>query len=575
MAEVFGNHNEYINGIDVKGDKIPDGFNENQIKNKAKQYIENRIQSGISKENLDQLLKEIKQLLERQDIERLDLMKELRQKEIGESRENIGKEALIQEAKTMIYEKLGINENQSKNSKIENFLKGIVDELVIGNYELAIEIYNTNGAVIIDSLKQLATWEGLKKMAESLGETIWNLFDGNAYEKGKSVAQLGLIGTGVGLGVTIGKKGLKLGMKELAKLRSHKENIIASSEVKGVVKETSKKVDEIVPKKQLDFNKMLVEDIAKLGDKERLEAGSFYLKGKKFTPEQQKAILEAHNIGLPNKDGKFDIGDLRKKYIMLEKAGFNDNEIRALMEKGVCGKDKLPSLNSLYSHPKYSFLEKYKEILGENLNINDIVGEGTQAIILRHPTNEKLVIKIAKPGEVDDIMKEFHNHQLFHEKVKELKRQGLIDDKIKIPYVIGGEKSGYFFMEKVDGQSLYSKTLIDRFSHKLSPEEIEQIGKLDDKQVREFLKKNFKETDSYLDQIIEDYSVDKLSELLGNTYKIRRETGKTGGTPLDNAIKTLGKNGIAHNDLHPGNIMIDRNGNIYMIDFGRIKEFNK
>lgn len=156
-AEVFWNHNEYINWIDVKDDKIPDWFNENQIKNKAREYIENRIQSGISKENLDQLLKEIKQLLERQDIERLDLMKELRQKEIWESRENIDKEALIQEAKTMIYEKLWINENQAKNSKIENFLKWIVDELVIWNYELAIEIYNTNWAVIIDSLKQLAT----------------------------------------------------------------------------------------------------------------------------------------------------------------------------------------------------------------------------------------------------------------------------------------------------------------------------------------------------------------------------------------------------------------------------------
>ncbi len=92
---------------------------------------------------------------------------------------------------------------------------------------------------------------------------------------------------------------------------------------------------------------------------------------------------------------------------------------------------------------------------------------------------------------------------------------------------------------------------------------------------REFFKKNFKETDSYLDQIIEDYSVDKLSELLWNTYKIRRETGKTWWTPLDNAIKTLWKNWIAHNDLHPWNIMIDRNWNIYMIDFWRIKKFNK
>jgi hypothetical protein len=38
---------------------------------------------------------------------------------------------------------------------------------------------------------------------------------------------------------------------------------------------------------------------------------------------------------------------------------------------------------------------------------------------MRHPTNENLVIKIAKPEEVDDIMQEFKNHNLFYEKIKE------------------------------------------------------------------------------------------------------------------------------------------------------------
>lgn len=132
-----------------------------------------------------------------------------------------------------------------------------------------------------------------------------------------------------------------------------------------------------------------------------------------------------------------------------------------------------------------------------------------------------------------------------------------------------------FFIEKVDWQSLYSKTLIDRFSHQLLIEDLEQIWKLDDKQVREFLKKKLNETDSYLDQIIEDYSLDNLMELLGNTYKIRKETWKIWWTPLDNAIKALRESGIAHNDLHPWNIMIDSTWNIYMIDFGRIKEFSK
>lgn len=356
MAEVFWNYDWYIDKIDVKGDKVPDWFNENQIKDRARKYVESRIKEWISDENREKLLKEIKDLLEKQDIERKDLIQELRKRENWEAKENADKEAMIQEAKTMIYEKLWINENQGKNSKIENFLKWVVDELVIWNYELAIEIYNTNWKVLIESLKQLASWEWIKKIAESLWDTVWNLFDWNAYEKWKSVAQLWLIWSWVWLWVAVWKKGLKLWMKELAKLRPHttKESIIVSPEVKWLVKETWKKVDEIVPKKQLDFNKMLVEDIAKLWNKERLEAWSFYLKWKKFTPEQEKAILEAHNVW---KDRKwagiytYTNEEIKQKAEILKQVWFSVEERRLLLQNWVCAKvsdEKLFQLNILW-----------------------------------------------------------------------------------------------------------------------------------------------------------------------------------------------------------------------------------
>jgi tRNA A37 N6-isopentenylltransferase MiaA len=123
MAEVFWNYDWYIDRIDVEADKFPDSINENQIKNKARSYVESRIKEWISKEDYDKLLEEIKKLLERQNAERIDLIQELRQREILETREKVDKEAMIAEAKTMIYEKLWINENQAQNSKIENFLK--------------------------------------------------------------------------------------------------------------------------------------------------------------------------------------------------------------------------------------------------------------------------------------------------------------------------------------------------------------------------------------------------------------------------------------------------------------------
>ncbi len=38
---------------------------------------------------------------------------------------------------------------------------------------------------------------------------------------------------------------------------------------------------------------------------------------------------------------------------------------------------------------------------------------------------------------------------------------------------------------------------------------------------------------------------------------------------IDNAIKILNQNGIYHNDLHKGNVMVDTAGEVYIIDFGR------
>jgi len=111
MVEIFWNYDWYIDKIDVKGDKISDWFNGNQIKDKARKYVESRIREWISDEDREKLLEEIKTLLEKQDIERIDLIKELKQREIWETREEIDKEAMIAEAKTMIYEKLWINEN--------------------------------------------------------------------------------------------------------------------------------------------------------------------------------------------------------------------------------------------------------------------------------------------------------------------------------------------------------------------------------------------------------------------------------------------------------------------------------
>ena len=375
MPENFWKYNEYIDKIDVKWDQIPDWFNENQIKNKARNYVEKRISEWISTEDYQKLLQDIKTLLERQDVERINLTEELEKQVIQETREELDKEALIQEAKTILYEKLWINENQAKNSRTENFLKWIVDVLVIDNYDLAIEIYETNWKVIIDALKALMSWEWIKQMAEAIWESFMSLFTWNAYEKWKAVWELWLVTTWIWVTAVVWKKAVKVWMSEITKLRANKERLVSSSEVKTVITDTNRKIDDIVPKKEVDFDKMLVEDIAKLWDKDRIDAASFYLKWKKFTPEQEKAIIIAHEIWKDRPWAwiyNYNQIEISQKSRILKEAWFSVDERRLLMDKWVCGKDYKNTLVDNLPEEQIRQLNKLKDRLEQIQKLESI-----------------------------------------------------------------------------------------------------------------------------------------------------------------------------------------------------------
>ncbi len=194
------------------------------------------------------------------------------------------------------------------------------------------------------------------------------MFDWDAYEKWKSVAQLWLLTTGVWLWVAVWKKWLKLWARELSKLRKPAERVVESPEIRNVVWVTRWKVDEIVPKKQMDFDKMLVEDIARLGDKERLEAWSFYLKWKKFTSEQEKAILEAHNIWKDRKWAgvyNYTNEEIKQKAEILKQAGFSLEERRILLEKWVCWNESIYSIGNRLKPEQREKLKKHWQELKE------------------------------------------------------------------------------------------------------------------------------------------------------------------------------------------------------------------
>ncbi|PIE84957.1 hypothetical protein CSA08_04520 [Candidatus Gracilibacteria bacterium] len=387
MPEILGNRYE---GQENRNNESISVFDDNKYQKELQSfYMRNQDNSEI--------IQSLKSFLNHQEQEKLDLREKLESLVLKETREELDKQAMINEAKIMLYEKLGIDNNLNNNSSFENFSKGIVDELILNNYDLAIQVWETNGKIILDGLSQLVSWDGLKQIAEAIGESFWSLLTGDAYEKGKAVAELGLIGSGVGVGVYVGKKTVKLGMKQISKLRINKERLVQSLEVKNVVGETSGKVDEIVPKKVFDFESKLVDnlpeeqlkELQKLKDKEVLDNR---LNLKDF--DNLSVDEKLKNLGIPkefyyliNESGLGGKGfDVIKRYRALqyrdELLGKQHINFSSMIDKAI---EKIPNLDRTEAMLIFAFTDKF--MFG---NINGVL-RGTEKLTI---AQKKLLKKL-------------------------------------------------------------------------------------------------------------------------------------------------------------------------------------
>jgi len=383
-------------------------FSNNYENNKTtSEEIKNNISSFDSSENLvkDNYLRNdnkewAKELAIKQLNEGNNLKENLEIQVLKETREELDKEAMINEAKIMLYEKLWINENQNDNSSFENFEKWIVDELVLNNYDLAIQVWETNWKIILDWLSQLASWEWLKQVAKAIWESFWSLLSWNAYEKWKSVAELWLIWTWVWAWVYIWKKWVKLWIKEISKLRVNKERIVESTKIKNVINDTKINLDNIISKKELDFKDLVIEDIAKLWNKERVKAWKEFL-WKDITPSQENAIIKAHEVWI-NREwawlNNYTFKEKLEKVKILDDAWFDKSDRRILLEKWVCWKEvdlsniddvveKLSTLEKLDISVAKEMIEKwYLDDVMNNFNSFDI-----DSIVDIVPNQDKII----------------------------------------------------------------------------------------------------------------------------------------------------------------------------------------
>lgn len=445
----------------------------------------------------------------------------------------------IEQAQSYLYEALDIDEDQNNNRAITNFAKGIIDTLIFENADLALEVIETRWQVLLDALKELATWRGIKQMLQALWESIWDLFSGDAYEKWKAVADLWLVATGVWVSATLGRRAIKSVVRHL---------------------------DAPSPR---NLDRALLDDIASLPEPERLEAAGVFL-GRDIPENQKQAILDAHNVWERLPDGSYSLWDLREKTRILQEAGLTSWEIRTLFDNNICGKE-FPDFQNLYEDPRFDYLGEYRDILWDITEVDIVSNRGTQAIIIKHPTDEWQVIKIAKPGEVDDLNIEFENHQRFYEAWE----QGIINwdipQNVIIPKVIKWDRDGYFYMDRVEWQSLYWVTLREKYSHILVNEPLEFLQMLSDTQLERLLIDEYKQYPWWIQATIEDWSGEYLWDALWTSHSYRREYWKIWGTPLHIALEHLREQWLVHNDIHPWNIMVDNSWNFYIIDFWRVR----
>ena len=152
---------------------------------------------SVNKERTESILW-AQELFDQQKSEKLVLKEKNEKESRNETRELLEQEIFIDMTRVFVYEHLWIDNNKEENWAIGNFFKGIVDEIIIWNFEFALQVWETKWKIIIDIFNQLRTIEWLKMVLSGIWASIWDLFTWDAYERWKSVGELWILFVWVG-----------------------------------------------------------------------------------------------------------------------------------------------------------------------------------------------------------------------------------------------------------------------------------------------------------------------------------------------------------------------------------------
>lgn len=205
---------------------------------------------------------------------------------------------------------------------------------------------------------------------------MW-LFSLDWYQTWKSIAELWLIWSWVWAWVYVWKKTVKLWMKQISKLRKYAERIVDSSKTKQVIWDTVWKVDEIVPKKEVDIEALAKKSV---DIKEKVE----WLEKLWFPESISRDMLESWLL-----NEKFYWWDLLKRFDALQKKWIDYNTMVDDVIK------QIPDLTRDEALLIFTYTD---EILYRNLNwymrwIWEIVSKMTPENI---EVTNRLIIKLEK-----------------------------------------------------------------------------------------------------------------------------------------------------------------------------------
>ena len=253
-------------------------------------------------------------------------------------------------------------------------------------------------------------------------------------------------------------------------------------------------------------------------------------------------------------------------------------------------------IEKLSWNKNYDFLNDYKDVLWQDLTINDIVWEWNNALILKHPDKIDKVLKIAKPWRTDKLDVEFDNHMLFIKWLKELKKEykWTMEWDILSHFNIPEIKSlngidGMYEMEKINWLSVKSIIHLDYYKNSLnnlpkdlykwnfnenlikffeknwlSKKEILRLKEnwITDNDIKRFLENKWLKTYPEWKKFNKEQNKDYVQDLI--RWRFTNDFRKNEIIPFKEVLE---KNWYYHNDVHWWNIMIDENWKKYLIDF--------